>query len=155
MNKRLATLAACTLILFVAPQGSAATATSSTGDVDTWGISSFTCFVPQDTPSVKDPLGGGCLTKVCPDVFYTYAITLRLIDPSPGDLVSLAVAGETPAPVGGSISGGPTVNNIAADVATYSDPVAEVWVTVGGCRELVATVTGILVDGEVEYEISY
>jgi len=130
------------LILFV-PQSSAhqtVAATSSTGDVDTWGIS--------PPPVCPDGIKACLQPQPCPADIYFFTVTLRLLDPSPADVVALTVVADPPA--------GTQPVPYPTDVATASDPVAEVTVQLGGCnRATTAVVTGILVDGEVSYELTY
>ncbi len=136
------TFAALLFLTALAPQASAAThyGTSATGDVDVWGLPN------PCVPSTKAPLN--CLVTTCTDDIYTVVVTLRLLDPRPGDAVALSVVDDLP----GTHPFTPTL--YPADVATYDDPVAQVAVGRGGCNQsTTVVVAGLLVQDEVRYEL--
>lgn len=181
------------LLLILVPQAAAhqtVSGTSSTGNVDTWGL--ITGRLPQcdavpdlnvamssSDPTQADlsgaigripPTDTGCLLEPCPMDIYWFTVTLTLLDASPGDAVSLSVdrlAGPGPMDLSelftssyefdpsNPLPGTPNPHR-GTDVATYDDPVAQVVVQLGGCdRQETAIVTGLLVDGEVDYELTY
>lgn len=149
-------IASLAAALALVPGAGAATGsgTSSTGDVDTWGLDQF---VPDTSPpNCAAWVGRVCIAQYCPAIIGWRQVTLTLQDPSPVDRVALVVYD---AGLGGPafqdlLQGDAFVTN--ADVATYDDPVAEVWAQVGGCDwKNTAAVVGLVVDGEVAYTITY
>jgi hypothetical protein len=90
----------------------------------------------------SDSHGGALvnLKKPCPDVIRTWEITLTLEDPAPTDAVSLTAQGQV---------------STQGNVATGTNPTATVTVTNNhGCQPPVQ-VTGLLVDGSVDYTLTY
>lgn len=83
-----------------------------------------------------DTYGGGF---VCPQIFTKWTVELQLEDPSAVDTVALTAEGPFP----------------DADVATGQDSTATVTTRQShGCAPFIQ-VTGVLVDGSVDYTISY
>lgn len=126
-------LAAAVLIaVSLAPAASATHApddqagTTSTGDVDTYGV-----WMRTHTAGLA-----------CPQVLKEWTVTLELADPMPGDRVSLSAHSRTPPePAGGA-------------VATFEDPTASVTIWGGGCIPY-TEVTGLTVSGDAPYRISW
>lgn len=79
---------------------------------------------------------------VCPQDIFWVTLVLELDNPSPNAAVSLTVADRLP-------------QSAPADVATASDPTAEVSVQLGGCnREATAVVTGLVAPGGESYTLT-
>lgn len=168
--RTLGTLLVMLALLTTLPQAAAhqtVYGTTSTGDQDTWGIPD-----PSLGPGgmcgydfEKFHVETVCLLEPCPQDIYTFTVRLELVDPSPGDVVALSVLGDAWSlgeSIGGSMQIGdpttfsPQVHTYPTEVATYDDPVADIQVTLGGCnRATTAIVSGVVVDGEASYRLTY
>ena len=133
-------LAALVALAVVAPNATAYpyTGTSSTGNVDTWNL-------PQPPSCQPNPHNAlQCLSQPCFPVIMDRTIRLHLTGASAMDRVSLEVVRADlyySAPV--------------AIASAGLDAVVEVRVSGCGAPLLVMVVTGLVVDGEVDYSITF
>lgn len=172
MRRLMIIAAALLLFLPAATAHQTVDGTSHTGKTEVYGIPTLPCtddvhvdpvhvgVDPADQismPAYRD-LVPDCLIAACPQDIYLFTVTLELVDPSPGDAVSISVVGDLPGLGSWSMSdaiAAPTSTYPSA-VATHDDPVAEVTVQLGGCnRATTVVVQGILVDGDVDYRLTY
>lgn len=125
-------LAAATMALLVAGLAPAATAdhdvetgTTSTGDVDVYGVG----------PTTSNPYCATLLAAV------QHEVTLELHDTTPGDQVLLSAQHHLAPPAD-------------AAVATHEDPQVTVTVTGGVCDPAIE-VTGLAVSGDLGYTLNW
>ena len=157
MRLSLALVAGTVLLLAYPANAGTGTATSSTGNVDTWNLPHPEVPPCNVTKVSLQNVAKTCgLVYACPQYIAWYYVTLTLVDPSPGDMVAVTAVGKpgTPLLVEDLANGNPSL--YPTDIATYDDPVAQVPVQIGGCDpHPTVVVTGLLVEGEVTYEIAY